>query len=429
MKADLLADLHAAVGNAIEKGTGLEAFRKDFKRIVDKHGWHGWTGEGWAFGEAWRTRVIWETNLATSYAAGRYAQLTDPELLARRPYWMYVHNERALDPRPQHLAWNGLTLRHDHPFWQTHYPPNGWGCGCRVTAVRAPKDGDKTEPPEGWDKRDAKDNLPGIDKNWDYAPGASVSDDLRRIVEEKTAKLSEELAAPFKEEVSRLYMEQAGRGGAFSAEAKRVAEALAQSARLSKAEGDARAWVIGKGKETGREHIVLYDLASGREAFRNVGEAFRVLVDPAAILKAERAGQSLRTVHSHPDSFSLSLADLASLGHEVIQEVEAVGLDGVSVYLASRDANFARIFRSRLKARGKAGLTEALQNLSDRTDSIFDKYGIPRDIQSHILCQALEKEGVIAYTPTMSAAHEHLYKRSLADKALADIVGFLKNQA
>ena len=28
------------------------------KALVEKNGWHGWTGEGTAKGEAWRTRVL-----------------------------------------------------------------------------------------------------------------------------------------------------------------------------------------------------------------------------------------------------------------------------------------------------------------------------------------------------------------------------------
>src|SRR5574340_39125 len=98
-KADLLDDLRAAVQKAIEQGTSLETFRKEFKALVQKHGWTGWTGEGTKAGEAWRTRVIYETNLRTSHAAGRWAQLNDPDLLKLRPFWRYVHNDSALHPR------------------------------------------------------------------------------------------------------------------------------------------------------------------------------------------------------------------------------------------------------------------------------------------------------------------------------------------
>ncbi|MEO7469974.1 MAG: phage head protein, partial [Sphingobium limneticum] len=76
-KADLLTDLAAAVDRTIAEGKSLDAFRKDFRAIVQRHGWHGWTGEGTKAGEAWRTRTIYKTNASTSYAAGRYAQLLD----------------------------------------------------------------------------------------------------------------------------------------------------------------------------------------------------------------------------------------------------------------------------------------------------------------------------------------------------------------
>lgn len=129
MQADLLHDLRKAVDQAVQGGS-IGEFRKQFDSIVAKHGWTGWTGEGSAAGEAWRTRVIYQTNVATAYAAGRRAQLLDPELLARRPYWKYVHNDGVAHPRPHHKLWGdmGLTLRYDDPFWNTHYPPNGWGC-------------------------------------------------------------------------------------------------------------------------------------------------------------------------------------------------------------------------------------------------------------------------------------------------------------
>jgi hypothetical protein len=43
------------------------------------------------------------------------------------------------------------------------------------------------------------------------------------------------------------------------------------------------------------------------------------------------------------------------------------------------------------------------------------------------LCLALAKEGVVAYTYTMSPRLDRLHKHSLADKALGEIIAFLKN--
>ncbi|MBI2278153.1 MAG: hypothetical protein HYU74_12435 [Dechloromonas sp.] len=207
LKADLLDDLRKAVEKAIETGTTLETFREDFKQIVEKNGWHGWTGEGSAGGEAWRTRVIYETNMRSSYAAGRWAQLTDPGLKSMMPFWRYVHNDSVINPRPLHLKWGTmrLTLPQDHPFWKTHFPPNGWGCRCRVTAAVSPKTGDATQPPAGWDDLDEKTGAPvGIDKGWAYAPGASLQDELGAVVDAKMKTLPKPLADDFSRDVSKV---------------------------------------------------------------------------------------------------------------------------------------------------------------------------------------------------------------------------------
>ncbi|MDD5030376.1 MAG: phage minor head protein [Rhodoferax sp.] len=203
-KADLLNDLRRAVDKSIG-GESIGQFRKDFAAAVAKSGWTGWTGEGTTAGVAWRTRIIYQTNIATSYAAGRWQQLNDPELLAVRPFWRYIHSDSVMSPRPQHKAWGaaGLTLPHDHPFWKTHFPPNGWGCHCSVQAVRGPKPGDATTPPEGWDSVDAKTGVPpGIDKGWAYAPGANARASLQSLVDAKLMKLSPELAQALRDEAT-----------------------------------------------------------------------------------------------------------------------------------------------------------------------------------------------------------------------------------
>lgn len=130
-KAELLADLAKAVDKAIAEGRSLEEFRSDFRSIVEKNGWHGWTGEGTKKGKAWRTRVIYRTNMATTYAAGRRAQL----LAGNFAFWVYRHGG-SREPRILHLGWNGLALPPDHEFWATHSPPNGWGCSCYVVGAR-----------------------------------------------------------------------------------------------------------------------------------------------------------------------------------------------------------------------------------------------------------------------------------------------------
>lgn len=194
-KADLLADLHESLIKAAEQGTGYGVFQKDFKAIVAKHGWTGWTGEGTTEGEAWRTRVIYQTNMSTSYAAGRHAQMSDPEVLKLHPYWRYIHSDGVMHPRALHLSWHGLTLLADHPFWKTHYCPNGWGCQCRITSVSR-AEGERSaraglgEPPVGWDAIDPKTGAQvGIDKGFDYTPGANTKASFQSFIDAKLIKL------------------------------------------------------------------------------------------------------------------------------------------------------------------------------------------------------------------------------------------------
>lgn len=112
-------------------------------------------------------------------------------------------------PRPQHLAWHGLTLRHDHPLWQTHFPPNGWGCQCSVMAVRAPRAGDATEPPEGWDAIDPKTSAPpGIDKGWNYAPGANTDAPLQDLIDRKLINLDAPIGAAMHEELAPVLLQE-----------------------------------------------------------------------------------------------------------------------------------------------------------------------------------------------------------------------------
>lgn len=189
---DLLTDLAAAIDRAVVEGVSIQSFRKDFKAAVTKAGWD-YRGEF-----NWRTRVIYQTNIATSYAAGRLAQLREGGFA----HWMYKHGG-SREPRPQHLAWDGMVLPADHAFWKAHFPPNEWGCSCRVVGLRKPEDArrlggdpDKTLAP-GWKPHDPADGPPpGVGEGWDYMPGDTVSQTVQAMAA-KTRQWEYELAKAY----------------------------------------------------------------------------------------------------------------------------------------------------------------------------------------------------------------------------------------
>jgi len=172
---DLLEDMRKAVDRAVTEGVTIETFRKDFDDIVARYGW------AYKGGRDWRTRVIYDANIRTSYQAGRYRQLV--AISDRRPFWRYRHSPASKEPREQHLKWDGLILRFDDPWWHTHYPPNGWGCRCFVQSLserdmeKLGKDGPDTAPDDGtyeWinPKTGEIHVVPnGIDPGWAYNVG------------------------------------------------------------------------------------------------------------------------------------------------------------------------------------------------------------------------------------------------------------------
>jgi SPP1 gp7 family putative phage head morphogenesis protein len=125
---ELVADFHDAVTNAIASGTTLADFRKEFDRIVANHGW-SYNGS-----RNWRSKVIFQTNMRTAYAAGKWQQAQRTK--EQRPYMRYV---AVLDSRTrdEHRAWHNTILPVDDPWWSTHFPPNGWNCRCSVQTLSA----------------------------------------------------------------------------------------------------------------------------------------------------------------------------------------------------------------------------------------------------------------------------------------------------
>ena len=139
-RLDILETIRKEVERAISQGVTSAEFIKTLKPRLQKLGWWGkqvivdskGRAELVQLGSPWRLRTIYRANVQSAYMAGRYKQqLTFSDT---RPWWLYVavmdENTRA-----SHGALNNKVFRFDDPIWQSHYPPNGWGCRCRVRAL------------------------------------------------------------------------------------------------------------------------------------------------------------------------------------------------------------------------------------------------------------------------------------------------------
>ncbi|MBP4453545.1 phage head morphogenesis protein, partial [Acinetobacter baumannii] len=141
-RMDLLQDIRQSLITAMEKGQTLEQWKASIMPTLQEKGWWGKktviNPEGREqevqLGSPRRLRTIYDTNMQSAFAAGRYkAMLAGAEA---RPYWEWRHITIS-NPRKQHVALNGRLFRFDDPFWNVAYPPSEWGCKCRVIARSA----------------------------------------------------------------------------------------------------------------------------------------------------------------------------------------------------------------------------------------------------------------------------------------------------
>lgn len=102
-----------SITKAIENGETLEQFRKRVGKRLEA---------AWGEERDWHTEVIFRNNVQAAYAHGREAVLRDPDVLAVRPFWMFM---AILDDRTTEICRpaNGTVLPAEHPWWRTHTPP------------------------------------------------------------------------------------------------------------------------------------------------------------------------------------------------------------------------------------------------------------------------------------------------------------------
>nr|DAS33718.1 MAG TPA: minor capsid component [Caudoviricetes sp.] len=185
-KIDLLNYIQASLEDAYKKGQSFEAWQENIKPVLAKKGWLGdvsvtnpQTGEvKQIYVGSRRLKRIFETNMRVSFARARYeSQMSSPF-----EYFRYV---AILDRRTRasHAKLHGLILPKTHKFWQKNYPPNDWGCRCKVQVVSEYEIKQK-----GYK---ISQSAPGsiASKDWAYNPGKS-SESLEAVLDQKVANLS-----------------------------------------------------------------------------------------------------------------------------------------------------------------------------------------------------------------------------------------------
>lgn len=200
---DILDDMKAAIGTAIEKRQPFEEFQKNIIWTLHEKGWWGKsleidpeTGEEKLvqLGSTRRLRTIYWANTATAHAAGEWERTERNK--AFLPFLVYVLST-AERKRPEHERWVGIVAPVDDPIWKRLYPPNGWGCQCRIRQItrrEALSLGWRDSEPafiikeRPWRNKRTGETImlpEGVDPGWDTNPGQLRSQNTSRFLHDK----------------------------------------------------------------------------------------------------------------------------------------------------------------------------------------------------------------------------------------------------
>lgn len=202
---DVLAAFRGTIDDAITRGLGYDDWVKGLEPKLESLGWWGRrtvadpdTGEVKPvdFSSPRRLQNIFWSNMRAARAAAQWDRAQRSKHVL--PFFLYVETT-AEDPRQEHLEWVGIILPIDHPFWTTHFPPNGWGCQCAVRQigrVEAKRLGGVSADPVVLTRRfrnhrtGEEIEVPrGIDPGWHTNPGKSRTVGLGRVLADKIDRM------------------------------------------------------------------------------------------------------------------------------------------------------------------------------------------------------------------------------------------------
>lgn len=139
-RVDLLKAMQDGITKSVQGDLSRRDWTRDIAGLLKSSGWWGEVDVldpvsgsvvSTRFDSA-RLKLIFDTNTRVANSAGLWERTWRNR--SSHPYIRYITrgDERV---RESHRAWHNLVLPSDHPFWETHWPPNGYRCRCRVVSM------------------------------------------------------------------------------------------------------------------------------------------------------------------------------------------------------------------------------------------------------------------------------------------------------
>ncbi len=140
---DVINSVWLALDDAIANGATFDDFKKTAGPTLEAE----WAGS--VKNPPARLETIFRNGVLQANNAGRDAQMRNPVILDRRPYWQFVDVDDNREC-PICTACHGTILPADDPWWQTHSPQLHHQCRCRrrpLTVKQAEAAGVTASPP------------------------------------------------------------------------------------------------------------------------------------------------------------------------------------------------------------------------------------------------------------------------------------------
>lgn len=140
---------------------GLWRFEKELRNFIKLHGWEA------AIPLDDKIRFSRQASSIRIFAGRRSNQTLRLQQLRDGNYRFWVYRASGCEA---HTHLDGIAVAVEDPFWDTHFPANGWRCGCAIYGARNENGirrvgGDPSKPlPDNWRQIDPATGVPwGID--------------------------------------------------------------------------------------------------------------------------------------------------------------------------------------------------------------------------------------------------------------------------